>query len=228
MRLAADDPTAVALHDAIRSGEVEALRALLARQPELARARIEGPGGARTALHLATDWPGHPPRVAETIRTLIAAGAPVDAPFEGAHAETPLHWAASNDDVRALEALLDAGADPDRAGSVVDGGPPLSDAVAFGRWNAARRLVERGATPGLWHAAGLGRLADVRAQADAASPAELTTALWCAAHGGQRETAAWLLDRGADRDWRGFDGLTAAQAADREGHAELAAWLRWG
>lgn len=51
---------------------------------------------SRTLLHVATDWPGHAPRVAETI---------------WAHAETPLHWAASSDDVEAGDALRDLGAD---------------------------------------------------------------------------------------------------------------------
>jgi hypothetical protein len=64
----------------------------------------------------------------------------------GAHGETALHWAASSDDVEVRDALLDAGADLEAPGSVIDGGTPLADAVAFGQWNAARRLLERGAT----------------------------------------------------------------------------------
>lgn len=39
---------------------------------------------------------------------------------------------------------------------LIAGGPPLCDAVGFGQWNAARRLVERGAQLKLWHAAALG------------------------------------------------------------------------
>ena len=44
-----------------------------------------------------------------------------------------------------LDALVDAGADVDARGSVIGGGGPLNDAIAFGQWQAARRLVERGA-----------------------------------------------------------------------------------
>ena len=70
----------------------------------------------------------------------------VDARFAGPHRETPLHWAASNDDVAALDALIDAGADLEADGAVIAGGTPLDDAVAFGPWRAARRLAERGAS----------------------------------------------------------------------------------
>jgi hypothetical protein len=38
-------------------------------------------------------------------------------------------------------ALLDAGADIEAPGAVIAGGTPLTDAVAFGQWQAARRLV---------------------------------------------------------------------------------------
>jgi ankyrin repeat protein len=62
--------------------------------------------------------------------------------------ETPLHWAASSDDIEALDALVDAGADVDAPGAVIAGGTPLDDAVAFGQWEAARRLVHPGARTG--------------------------------------------------------------------------------
>ena len=43
------------LTNAIRWGNVADVRELLAAQPGLATARIHG---GRTALHVATDWPG--------------------------------------------------------------------------------------------------------------------------------------------------------------------------
>jgi hypothetical protein len=210
--------------DDIRTGDAEALRRLLSEQPELATAR---PDGCRTLLHVVTDWPGHAPEAAGKIAALVAAGAEVDARFEGGpHRETPLHWAASSDDVEALDALLDAGADIDADGAVIGGGTPLADAVAFGQWNAARRLLERGATANLWQAAALGLLDRTRGLLGDASQEELDNALWCAAHGGQRETAELLLEHGADPKWVGHDDLTAAQAAERSDAHELAAWLR--
>lgn len=86
----------------------------------------------------------------------MGAGADVNAPVTGPHAETPLHWAASSDDVEVLDGLLDAGADIDAPGAVVAGGSPLRDATAFGQWSAARRLVERGAQTTSFDAATLG------------------------------------------------------------------------
>src|SRR5580704_11692269 len=78
------------------------------------------------------------------------------------HSETPLHWAASSDDIDALDALLDLGADIESPGSVIGGGAPLSDAVAFGGWRAARRLIERGARSTIWQSAALGLLGGLR------------------------------------------------------------------
>jgi uncharacterized protein len=131
---------------AIKAGDVEALRAALAADPGLARAR---PDGQRTLLHVLTDWPGHLPRALEMLAVLLAAGADVNAQFIGEHTETPLHWAASADDVVLIDALLDAGAELEARGGVIGGGTALDDAWAFGQWNAARRLVQRGARPTL-------------------------------------------------------------------------------
>jgi uncharacterized protein len=229
-RLRSDSPLARRATEAIRSGPATALELLLREHPALARTRL---GDAerrrsRTLLHVVTDWPGHVPEVAEKIGALVAAGADVNARFTGPHTETPLHWAASSDDVEALDALLDAGADIEADGAVIGDGTPIADAVAFGQWNAARRLLERGARTNLWQAAALGLVDLVRDELAQRKPAqeELDNALWCAAHGGQRDTAELLLERGADPAWVGHDGLTAAAAAERSEAHELAAWLR--
>lgn len=93
---------------AIHAGDVDALRRLLADDPELATARLgddDPEGMSRSLLHVATDWPGHFPNGPETVAALVAAGADVNARFRGPHEETPLHWAASSDDVAVLDAL---------------------------------------------------------------------------------------------------------------------------
>lgn len=204
---------ALRLTAAIQAGDTATLADLLEQDPGVVHIRFDG---QRTQLHAATDWPGHFPNVRRTIELLAAHGADCNAPFRGSHSETPLHWAASC-------------GDPEAPGGVIGGGTALADAVAFGNWPAARRLVERGARTTLWQAAALGlmdRLLALSASDPAPSAAEVTNAFWSACHGGQLETAQFLLARGADLHWIGHDRLSPLDAALRGGHAELAAWLR--
>ncbi|MGW7316973.1 ankyrin repeat domain-containing protein [Streptomyces sp. NPDC054865] len=229
--LESDDPRAIAVTAAIRGGDLPALRRLLDAHPGLATTRIVRRGeaaGERGLLHIATDWPGHHPRTAEVIRTLVAAGADPAARFVGAHEETPLHWAASNDDVPALDALVAAGADIEARGGVIGGGTPLADARAFGQWRAAHRLLAHGAEPDLHDAATLGLLDRVTALLAAcpARPADIASAFWGACHGGQLSTARYLLSQGADINWIGHDDLTPFDVALTSGDTSLTDWLR--
>jgi ankyrin repeat protein len=227
--LSVDEPLAHQTVQAIRIGDVQGLRRLLGAHPDLATTRIDG---ARTLLHVATDWPGHFPSVAATIAGLVEAGADVNARFVGRHAETALHWAASSDDVTAIDALVDAGADLEALGGVMDDGTPLADAVIFGQWHAAHRLVARGAQTTLWQAAALGLIERVEAIFAVEPPPtadEITRALWSACTGGQQPAAQFLLARGADLNWSrrlGDEDLTPLDAADRAGDQDLAEWLR--
>ncbi|MFG2026604.1 ankyrin repeat domain-containing protein [Streptomyces sp. NPDC048825] len=236
------DPLSVAVTEAIRGGDVTALRQCLAEHPELATARIveHGSGaGSRSLLHVAADWPGHFPHGPAVVATLVAAGADPNARFEGAHSETPLHWAASSNDVPMLDALVQAGADIEAPGAVIGGGTPLADARGFGQWRAAHRLVELGARTTLEDAATLGLLDRVKVFVEGPGPADdkpadqgpvdhdaLTRAFWGACHGGQLATAEYLLALGADRDWIGYDDRTPldiARAADADA---VVRWLR--
>jgi uncharacterized protein len=81
MNLDPQDPLAVAVTEAIRTGNLEGLGRLLATHPGLATARL---GDDRSG--------------------------------GGSHDETPLHWAASSDDVEVLDALLDLRADIEAPG----------------------------------------------------------------------------------------------------------------
>jgi uncharacterized protein len=228
-----ETPLALEVVHAIHTGDVARLKRLLRENPGLATARLgdDDPDGmSRTLLHVATDWPGHFPNGAATIAALIEAGADVNARFRGPHAETPLHWAASSNDVEVLDALLDAGADMDADGGVIGGGTPLADARAFAQWEAAHRLVERGAQVTLVDAATLGlidRLREYIASAAAPSPDEIRHAFWGACHGGQEAAAEYLLDQGADLNWiPPWEELTPLDAAERSGTTELVDWLR--
>ena len=231
--LPADDPRAVALAAAIASGDVETLARHLRESPGLAKARIvDGKGVSRTLLHVAADWPGHFPNGARTVAVLLAAGADADAAVghPGPHGspETALHWAASSDDVAVLDALLDGGADIEATGAVHTGGTPMSDAVVFAQWNAARRLLERGAKTTLSQAAALGLLDRVAEEFAERAPSqhEITNAFWHACRGGHQCTAAYLLDRGADLHWIGHDHKTPLQVAEESGAGDVVAWLR--
>jgi ankyrin repeat protein len=153
----------------------------------------------------------------------------VNARFSGRHTETPLHWAAGCDDVEVMEVLLDHGADIEAEGAVIGGGTPLADAVAFGQWKAARRLIERGATADLWQAAALGLMDRVEASFSPGTPPapeDVTNAFWCACHGGQRAGAEYLLQKGANPNWTGHDKLTPLEAARRSGATEVVEWLQ--
>jgi uncharacterized protein len=220
MNVRGDAPAVIAATQAIHTGDVEFLKGLLAENTHLAKARING---KRTLLHVATDWPGHFPNSAATINALVKHGAQVNAAYVGRHRETALHWAASSDDIAALDVLLDSGADLEAMGGVKGGGTPLADAVAFGQWRAARRLVERGAKATLWEASALGMMDRVKdCFAIAPVPAdEVTNAFWFACHGGQQPVAEYLLARGADLNWVGYDGRSPLDAASRDGFEEL-------
>jgi ankyrin repeat protein len=102
--------------ESIRRGDISVLKSFLAENPGAVHLRIDG---ARTLLHVATDWPGHFENVRETIELLVEHGADVNAPFQGGHTETPLHWAASSDDLIAVDTLLDLGADMELPGGVI-------------------------------------------------------------------------------------------------------------
>ena len=132
------EPTEAALAQAIRSGDLVTLGRLLDAQPGLANARPGGETG-RTPLHVATDWPGYFPAGPAVVAMLIAAGADPNARAgTGPGAETPLHWAASSDDVDVAAALIDGGADIEAPGGSI--GTPLDNAVGYGCWHVARLL----------------------------------------------------------------------------------------
>jgi hypothetical protein len=125
MVLPEGDPVAIEVVRAVRRGDLKTLARLLSENPGLASVRLAGDSGVtRTLLHVATQWPGHFPNRVAVITALVAAGAQVDARFTGHRPETALHRAASSDDVAALDALLDAGADIEADGAIVGGRRP--------------------------------------------------------------------------------------------------------
>jgi hypothetical protein len=196
----ATDDVAVVAVAAIHSGDSAALSRILAQRPELATARLVDPRGVtRTLLHVVTDWPGYFPDGPRTVEQLLAAGADPDAATTGGRQpETPLHWAASSDDLDVAEALIAGGATIDVPGGSI--GTPLENAVGYGCWHVARLLHAHGAQADkLWIAAGLGLLPVVREHVERTPPPDdIDHAFWQACHGGQLRVAAYLLEHGAD------------------------------
>jgi ankyrin repeat protein len=168
------------------------------------------------------------------VAALVAAGADVNAVVthpnpDNNSRETPLHWAASSDDVDVVDALLDHGADIEAPGAVFTGGSAMSDAVIFAQWRAARRLLERGARTTIWQAAALGLLDRVKEYCEGQPPqpvVQIANSFWHACRGGQRQTAAYLLDCGANLNWIGYDRKTPLQVAQESGSDDLVSWLR--
>ncbi len=103
---------------------------------------------SRTLLHVATDWPGHFPHVSASIVALVEAGADVNARFHGPHEETPLHWAASSDDVAALDALLDAEIAPQVRALCEKYGLPYTSGPLATQYLSTWRRILRMALPG--------------------------------------------------------------------------------
>jgi uncharacterized protein len=204
-----EDETAVDLRLAVRAGDVGAIREMLRDDLALARARLGArESGSATPLHLVADWPGYFPNGPQIVRLLIAAGADPNAlttsrgsSQPGPGSETPLHYAASSDDLDVAKALIDGGADLEVPGGSI--GTPLDNAVGYACWHVARLLVNRGArVDKAWHAGALGMLARLEAILGSDPPAEqVSQAFWHACTGGQRRAAEYLLSRGADLNW---------------------------
>ena len=189
---------------AIRAGDVATLQRLLADNPGLAASRLGGIAKGRTPLHVVADWPGYFPNGPQIVRMLIEAGADPNARDpDKPGSETPLHWAASSDDVDVASALIDGGADVEVPNGSI--GTPLDNAIGYACWHVARLLVQRGAkVDKLWHAAALGmldRLDELIGGQSGTETDALSQALWHACGAGQRRAAELLLNRGADLNW---------------------------
>jgi hypothetical protein len=224
---------AVELTLAIHGGDLDTLGRLIAERPELATVRMVGrkglEGGWRTPLHAAADWPGYFPAAPAAVALLLRAGADPNDGSGGDRSETPLHWAASSDDVDVAVALIDGGADLETPGGSI--GSPLDNAIGYGCWHVARLLVDRGArVDALWHAAALGMLTRLE-ELVAAAPdhEEISKAFWHACSGEQRRAAEYLLSCGAGLNWvPDYADGTPLDAATGSGtrRENVVSWLR--
>lgn|SRR5262249_30038439 len=167
--------------------------------------------------------------------------------------KTPLHWGAEKNYLRLAKVLIAAGADIDAESTW--GSTPLQWAANMGSRDVADLLLSHGAAPQLnmWTAAGLGMLDVVKSFFDSpntlkpnagqtrsrklsdgnwgksappASYAELVSeAFYIAARNGHIDVAAFLLEKGADINCRGFFGAPGLHWAAINGHKEMVEWL---
>jgi uncharacterized protein len=225
-----DAPIAVELRIAVHGGDVALVGRLISDNPDLARARFTTRGGSGTALHFVTDWPGYFPNGPDIVHLVVDAGADPNATTTGpGKPETPLHYAASSDDVDVAAALVDRGADletPD--GSI---GTPMDNAIGYACWHVARLLVTRGARiEEVWHAAALGMLDNLETLlVPGIDRQEISKGFWHACGAGQRRAAERLLAAGADLDWvPDYAEGTALDAAEGLGTRQenVIEWLR--
>lgn len=168
---------AIAVHEAYKRGDLDALKALLGDPPELPNcpAGPPGIGGVvleyaiyhgplpfiRTLLELGADpnyddHAGFPSLIAaltcgdrgdmyDILELLLSFGA--DIQQRGFNDYTPLHWAVTAQDMKAVKLLLGHGADPTARTRIDDYATPLEEAEALGLAEAAkmfRMLVESG------------------------------------------------------------------------------------
>jgi len=211
------------LFSAIRSGDLAAVERLLVKRPYLAGA--SDPAGLSAVTVAAYQ------RQAAIVERLLAAKPDLDR-FEAAivgdlgrlaelldepDAEpidqrsgdgfTALHLAAYFGRRRAVQELLDRGADPHAWASGGLRVQPLHSAVSAGHDVVARLLVERGAEPD-------------QAQDGGYTP------LHAAAQNGLSGLCDFLIAHGANPKALTEDILTPADLAERAGHPDLAAHLR--
>jgi ankyrin repeat protein len=158
---------ALAVHEAYKRGDLNALRELLGDPPDFPNCR--GPAEIvleyaiyhsplvfiRTLLELGAepnygDHAGFPSLMAalsadrldryEIIDLLLKSG--TDIQQRGLNDWTPLHYAAATDDVKAIELLLAHGADATARTRIDDRATPIEEAEILGRSEAVRALRE--------------------------------------------------------------------------------------
>jgi uncharacterized protein len=220
---------AEAMVAAIHAGDIETVRRLIESNPAIATEPLGGRFKTRTPLAAVADWPGYFPNGQQIATLLIQAGA--DPNFRGADPqpgdETPLHWAASSDDVDVARALIDGGADIEMPGGSI--GTPLDNAIGYCCWHVARLLVSRGAkVEKLWHAAALGQLERLEELLAGASEEQINQAFWHACSAAERRAAERLLNAGASLDWSPeYAHGTALDAAKGDGtrRSNVVEWL---
>jgi ankyrin repeat protein len=144
----------------------------------------------------------------EVARLLLDAGADIEA--ETSWGAAPLAWAAVMGSVRVADLLLSRGA----------GGFTFVAAAALGKLEEVKAIVESGGDLSAQRRHGASGLPDHEWPADSAllQGDVLSDAMYSAARNGHTPVVAYLLDRGARIDAKGFFGATGLHWAAINGH----------
>ncbi len=219
--VAADGPAATfeKAVEAVVSGDVATLRSMLAKHPDLAKARSSRRHRATLLHYLAANGVEQcrqrtPANALEVMKTLLDAGADVDAladMYDSACTTMSMLVSSSHPAEAGLQAplaemLLDHGAKLDGPGSHWQSA--LMTALIFGFLDTARALAKRGArVDTVAAAAGLGRAEDVARLLPGSEAQDRHRALALAAQLGHADAVRLLLDAGEDPDRLNPDGL---------------------
>ncbi len=178
-----------AFAEAIR-GDIETVRQMLDVYPQLANSAVDG----HTVLHHAAGE-----NRAAAIGLLIERGADPNARWAGLQ-HTPLSWAVTCDWPEACRALVEGGAKVD-----------LFCASGMGLLDAVRSHFDEAGhlRPGASISGSSRRRDDGTYEGLSGNPRDvISDALYIACRTGHTEVALYLLDRGADANFRGYMGAT--------------------
>jgi ankyrin repeat protein len=215
------------LIDAVKRGDVNAVRALAAQKADVNAQDADG----STALH----WAAQRDDVV-MVDALIAAGANVKAKTR--YNVTPLSLACTNGDAKLVDRLLKAGADPNERSE--EGQTALMISSLTGKPDAVKLLVETGAdvnavepykgqTALMWaasegNAAAVDVLLTHGADVNAKSKSGFTPLLF-AVRNDHRDSAEALLNHSANVNDVAPDGTSALNMAVVNAYFDLAAFL---
>ncbi len=168
---------AAPVHDAVKAGDIKALKALLSAGPEdVVNAKAKG---SSTPLHWAATW-----NVPDAARVLIKAGADLEAPTD--NGARPLHWAAYRDSLEVATLLIKSGVDMFAVSS--KGFTPLHWAAIGDAPEVAQMLIDQGVP------------------VNGTSATGGLTPLHCAIRKGNRDVLPVLLRNGGDLYIEAVDG----------------------